>query len=401
MKQKEAFGKVRKVFTKWLKIEDPDVLDAAVASVLANKLDGNPVWLMLVGPAASLKSEIIDSMRPQESMIYDISDMSEKALISGAFKEGGEDASKIHDISGKVITLKDFTTILSKRNEQTNVIFSQFREIYDGHISKIVGTSKKKVEWSGKVGMLGGCTNYLEEERHMNSMLGERFVLYRLPPEDPDEVAKQAQRNANQRRKMKDELASSMCTFLNTYNHDQILQPPKLPPTHARTIQHLAILTAKGRVAVSRDKYSGIVKHMPQDETPGRLVQVYTLLAQALALVNNRREIGPREIKIVKRVALDTMFDIRRILFTYFYGKKSPVETRQVSSDLQLPAKSVLRYLEDMHTVKCLIRHEDSGLEQMKVGEKVITFGSRRDIHYTWELTPKWRDRFKKAKVFE
>jgi len=46
-------------FQKWLYLPDPSPLHVALAVVIANRMDGDPVWLLLVGAPGSAKTEIL------------------------------------------------------------------------------------------------------------------------------------------------------------------------------------------------------------------------------------------------------------------------------------------------------------------------------------------------------
>src|SRR6266581_8901964 len=87
--------------------------------------------------------------------------------------------------------MKDFTSILTMHRDARGEIFSQLREIYDGQYSKAWGTGKE-VNWHGKVGILAGVTGIIDRENAFNSALGERFLMYRIPPVSPREQSRRA-----------------------------------------------------------------------------------------------------------------------------------------------------------------------------------------------------------------
>jgi hypothetical protein len=50
------------VFTQWLYLPDVEPIYAALGAAAANYLPGAPVWLVLVGPPASGKTEILHAL---------------------------------------------------------------------------------------------------------------------------------------------------------------------------------------------------------------------------------------------------------------------------------------------------------------------------------------------------
>lgn len=51
------------VFQRWLHLPDPGSLYVTLAAVVANRTAGDPVWLLLVGPPGSGKTEVLGPVR--------------------------------------------------------------------------------------------------------------------------------------------------------------------------------------------------------------------------------------------------------------------------------------------------------------------------------------------------
>lgn len=54
-----GIGKVREAFSEWLKLENQYIIDVALGVVVANSFEGDSLFLYLVGPPSSGKTEII------------------------------------------------------------------------------------------------------------------------------------------------------------------------------------------------------------------------------------------------------------------------------------------------------------------------------------------------------
>src|SRR5262245_4083348 len=53
---------VIEVFERWLILKDPTPLYAVFGAIAANRLEGDPVWLGLIAPPSSAKTEILNSL---------------------------------------------------------------------------------------------------------------------------------------------------------------------------------------------------------------------------------------------------------------------------------------------------------------------------------------------------
>ncbi|MBS1695677.1 MAG: hypothetical protein JST91_26045, partial [Actinobacteria bacterium] len=104
-------------FTRWLGDGyDLDAVDAVVAAAAAIRLDGDPVWILLVGGPGNAKTETVSSLSTSGAHVVSTI-ASEGALLSGTSKgERASDATggllRVIGDTG-VLVLKDVTSVLS------------------------------------------------------------------------------------------------------------------------------------------------------------------------------------------------------------------------------------------------------------------------------------------------
>ena len=128
---------VKRVVNKWLYLEDPYIIDVILSVYVANRIEGDPVWMMLIGPPSSAKTELLRSFDGHENA-YFLSSLTPSTLVSGMpQKKNMEDPSLLLKLDDKLLVVKDFTSILSMRSESQQEIIAQLREIYDGKYSKV------------------------------------------------------------------------------------------------------------------------------------------------------------------------------------------------------------------------------------------------------------------------
>lgn len=386
------FSAVRKVFEKWLEISDPYILDVGVGALLANRFRNNPVWLFIIAPPSGMKSEFINSFS-DIPFVTPLSDITPQTFISG---QKGKDVSLLPKLDGQTVTFKDFTTILSKRHDALDAILSQLREIYDGKFTKPFGTGRF-VEWEGHVGFVAGCTEIIDATRVLHSLLGERFILYRVKIEDRMKVATRALKNVNKVRALRKDLSNVMQSFFLQFDNVEIILP-KISPKFQKTLTQLADLTAFGRVGIQRDRNTKVIEWIPTPESPARLVQIYAMLAQGIALANERSEVGGSELEILRRITLDTMIKSRRDLLGILFKEQESLSTQEISAIVGVPAATTMLHLEDLWVLKCVSRGLDKKT-MVKVGERVVAFS--RGGSYYWNLREDFNKKIKQAGVFD
>jgi hypothetical protein len=180
----KTLAEVVSIFQSNLYMPDPTVLYVVAGAMAANRLDGDPVWLLVVGPPSSGKTEVLSSMSGLEN-VHPAATLTEGALLSGtAQRDHAQDAKGglLREIGEYGIVLaKDFGSVLSINRDTRSQMLAALREIYDGSWTRRVGVDGGKVlHWEGKIGLIGGCTPAFDRHHAVIAAMGDRFVLFRL-----------------------------------------------------------------------------------------------------------------------------------------------------------------------------------------------------------------------------
>src|SRR5947209_11501842 len=69
-------------FQRWLYLPDPSPLYVVLATVAANQAPGDPVWLLLVGPPGSGKTELLVPLGLLPD-VHSAATLTEASLLSG------------------------------------------------------------------------------------------------------------------------------------------------------------------------------------------------------------------------------------------------------------------------------------------------------------------------------
>lgn len=297
---------VVKTYNKWLYINDPNFIHILMSVAVSHKMKGEDVWMMINAPPSSGKSELIRAFgdKPNKS-VYPISDFTPQALATG--HEEGEDL--IGKMMGKIATIKDFTTILSGREEERNKIFGILREVYDGSYKKAYGGKVTEKDFSGHTTIIAGVTNIIDMYKTFLSQLGDRFLEYRIR-NDADLSSLKASETSGQEPEMRKELKLITLSFYEQTNPCEVTIPKELVHEIGKMAKFLAIM----RTGVTKG-YGGVMAYFPEPESPPRLTKQFTKLAKSLAIVRGRNYVAREDIDAIIRVALDTCPEMRvRIL---------------------------------------------------------------------------------------
>ena len=210
---------VKRLVAHYLLLPDRGlVIKILLASVVANRLKGDPFWLFLVNPASGVKTELIRALNDVGD-IYPLSNLTPQTFASG-FEAKKNEPSLLLRLDRHILTLKDFTTVLTMHRDKRGEILAQLREIYDGHYRKEFGNGKI-VDWTGHLGLIAGVTQVIDTYSSVAQIMGERFICYRVKSEAGAAVAQRAVSNQGQEHEMRQALRGAVAGFLDTIDATQ------------------------------------------------------------------------------------------------------------------------------------------------------------------------------------
>jgi len=331
-----------KVLSQWLYIKDGQAIDIVMATALTILLPGDPVWLLLIAPPGSTKTEYLRSFTSDR--FYSLSTLTPQTLISGL--KGNKTADLISELDGKILILKDFTSILSKKNEDQTAIFADLREAYDGYLEKSYGSGIGTKRYKSRFGVIAGVTDVIDMYRKVHSLLGERFLKCRIRTNAEDAINK-AGEMAGKEEEMRRVLAEATNGCFAYYaSRIKDLEPIIVERDTHQQIKALANITAKLRSEVARDNYHNVLYH-PQAEVGTRLTKQFLKLAQGICLFYEHDIVGQEEYKVVLRIAQDSIPRQRLKLVLSILGCE-PMTTQQIGDKATIPTTTTKELLEDL-----------------------------------------------------
>jgi hypothetical protein len=325
-------------------------------TIIANRLPGDPLWMFLVDRSGGAKSVILRAIEDCPAVVTTTS-LTPHALISGHTGMGGGDPSLIPRLDGKVLTIKDFTTILNMNLTKRDEIFGILRDAYDGKIEWVFGNGKV-CSYNSKFGMLAGVTPAIELFTEGHTALGERFLRFR-PDRDDSMVAERvmmqrALGNTTHEVEMQAELSKVSVELLN---HDFGALPGCSPEIQQQVI-YLAQYISLLRGTINRDKYSKEITHNPFTELATRLTkQLYKLLL-AIGQLHRVEHVTAAHFEAIKGVARSTTPTRMEVAVEkmYKHGSTRPYSVRDIAELINLPNLTAGRVAENLTMLGVLKR---------------------------------------------
>lgn len=373
-------------FKKWLYLDSTDPILIMLATVVSQSIDGPPIWMFLVSPPGGAKTETLSSLSTH-SQIYSTSSLTTHALISGANWRDGVDPSLIPRLNGKIMVIKDFTSILAMRDTEKDEIFGILRDAYDGKCGKVFGTGIER-QYTSRFTILAAVTPRIYDLSSQHTSLGERFLKYAMGDNlihvSERDIIRRAIQNINRETEMRGELQDVVTQFLTRTVKTSPL--PNIPEEYQHKLIYLAMFGARMRGSVSRDMYrNDIITSRPSAEVGSRLGIQLAKLGQALAIVMGHSELGDPEYRILKKVVLDTIpqrtEDMLRHILRACPDPTFTITAHDLAHSSRYPIATVSRILQDLNVLD-IVQREGT-------------------IHrFRWTLTPYIRTCLKEAELY-
>lgn len=320
LKQQKRLRDVHQRFAHWFGPHyDLDVLDANLAAMAVERIEGEPLWILTVAAPSTAKTETLRPLSNCSGVVEVSTFTSDAGLLSGTPRDQSADDADggiLKQVEPRgIILIKDVTSILSLGPIERAKVLAAFREVYDGYwYRQSGGEGGKRLEWRGRIALIGAVTDAWDKHYAAISQMGDRFVLIRMDSRNNRiDNALQGLKNSQQEQTYRDELGAISWDLVN-----------EIEPKHAKTlgakanqqIVEAANITTWARTAVEFDRYRGEVVDVSDPEGPVRFAKQLSQLvtgayliglpardAMRLALRCARDSIPPMRLKVLEDVA--------------------------------------------------------------------------------------------------
>jgi hypothetical protein len=354
------------VFKRWLGDDyDTDALDAMLAAAAVERLDGDPLWLLIISGSGNAKTETVQALSGINATVVSTI-TSEGALLSATSKrERTKDATGglLQEIGDHgVLVIKDVTSILSMNRDLRGQVLGALREVHDGSWVRKVGTDGgRSLPWSGRIAVIGAVTTGWDQAHAVIASMGDRFVLVRVDSTNGRVAAgRKAIGNTGVEQRMRTELADAVAGVIAGMETTETT----LTDEETDIVLAAADLVTLARTGVEYD-YRGDVIDAHAPEMPTRFAKELTqIIRGAIAIGIPRHE----ALRLAIRCARDSMPPLRLALIDDLAANpgSSAIDVRK---RINKPRSTVDRQLQALHMLGVL----DVSEEEAEYGGKQVT----------------------------
>jgi hypothetical protein len=339
-----TLAQVIKVFDRWLVLNNHKPIYAFLGTIAANLLPGDPVWLGIIAPPSSAKTEILNSAS-RLPFTQAVGTLTTAALLSGTPKRQRDKTAKgglLCKIGAfGILVLKDFGSVLSMRPDNKAETIAALREVYDGSWTRHLGTDGgRTLDWAGKIGLIFGATQAYDDHYSVIGSLGDRFLLCRLGASFDGQLKKAFDHKGTSNKTMRDELAAAVAGLFTI----PLIEPEPFSEAELLRLNNVVKLVVSLRAHVTRDRFSREIENIHDAEGPGRIGLCLERLFCGLVAIGFPRS---RALRLIEDIAMDSTPPIRRHAFETLDDR--PSTTRDIARALGLPTNTTRRALEELH----------------------------------------------------
>jgi len=333
------------VFKKWLHVAEDYVIVGPLCAAIANFCPGESDIIGIVGPSGSSKTEFIRSLGTKENdLVYPVSTITDKTLVSG-YAESDDLAPRL---KGRLLTIKDLTSILSSRDTVRSGIFADFREMADGYIHKEYGSGVIKDYQGLSSSVLFASTNAIEQYNSLYSSLGQRLIFIR-PRGDPKKARERAKANRGSESAMRRDISNAVMGFIRQKKAEvEERGLPEEPGWFDEEMGELYDLLAVARTHVHTD-YRGEFDEIPEPEFPTRIAKTVSRLCAVHAMVYGRDELNDDDFNFGLRIILDNI-PTKRLHILAVIGDQWTTSSK-VANAARMPPNPTKRILDELQAL--------------------------------------------------
>ena len=362
----------KELYKETFYIEDDTLIDVLVAiACSAKNMKSDAIWMLIIGPPSCGKTTYI-SVLTGIKYAFQISTLTENALLSGMAGNPETEKSLLHKIGekGGLILMKDFTTILTDKEEKKKKILGELREVYEGHLTKATGNGKD-AKWGpgAKVNFVGAVTDAIYMSGGDDASMGRRMIDYIMPKlskETRKKMAKKASYNINDIGEKRDIITKAFGEFITAKQKEMPLVLPLIPEEIVDELIDIADFSTIMRTATKRD-FHGNLTFTPEHEVPIRMNNQLLTLAQVMTWLNDG--VFKQEHKdIIIKMAFDSISQQRRIALQVL-ARYDKCSTKGIAQVLGYPTTTILTWMEDINVIKGCKRSVDGKTDMWELNK--------------------------------
>ena len=286
----------------WLHIEDPSTIWTMAAAKISHKLQGDPVWIMIIGPSSDGKSEMLRMFTQPGELTVD--DLTSHTFVSGYTSKKTDHLPQFAEkLANRIWYIYDLSIMLSKPADERSVILSQLRMIYDGKLEKNFGNKLSLNIATPNNTLICGSTPAIDSTILEDQLLGTRFLTWRTHTGDRFNIMRKIDDNEDNFFAMRPALKIIVENLMENIT----ILDYKMNELENQNIQLLANQTTLLRTSVSLDRNKEL-RDIAYPEAPGRLYRQMKKLYKSYRILGLTEE---EALNCIRKMCIDCILPTR------------------------------------------------------------------------------------------
>lgn len=332
------------IYKKWLWIEDTKRIDIILATYLTTKIEGTPIWIILVGKSGDGKTEQIMALKNMPEF-YPLYELTSRTLVSGNDK--AKDLAP--ELNNKFVVIPDMAQIMELPPQEKASLWAQLRNLFDGHIGKMsgYGMGVRKSYDNLRITLVGCSTPIIDGQILIHQGLGTRELIYRTEDIiDQNMIMEYSMNNEDYEKEMKKELIAITTNFLK----DKQMIRKELNEKELEELKRIAEFISLIRTTAEFDSYTNELRNKAYPENPTRIIKQLKRLYLALISLDKDYK-SEKAFEILWHLAKSCAFPIRISIFEFFLrdlintNRSIEYKTNEIANNLSIGKNTAKREL--------------------------------------------------------
>jgi predicted transcriptional regulator len=321
-----------------LYIEDDKRIDVVLAVALSSKIEGIPLWLIIVGASGDMKSAQLNAIRNEDT--YLLHNLTSKTLVNG-YKDKLKFPDLAPELDGKIVIIPDMAQILKLPPVEKGELWGQLRDLYDGYAGKTSGQGGRSKYEGLKVTILAGSTPAIDGQILVHQDLGTRELIYRTEGNvNKRKVMKKCFENEEKEDKISKELREVTRKFLASREPKRDYITEEIEDKIMEISSYITYMRATAEI----DSYSNELRNDVYPEEPTRIAkQMKRLYVCLMSLADDYPE--ERALEIMWKVAKSSAFPIRIKIFDVMLENNEEFSTSKIAEMIKIGKSTAQREL--------------------------------------------------------
>jgi len=327
-----------KKYKTLLHIEDTNRIDIILATALSSRLEGIPIWLILVGSSGDMKTVQLNALEGFNT--YYLQKITSKTLVNGfPNKEKYPDlAPKLNE---KLVLIRDFATLMKLPPSEKAEIWGQLRDLYDGFAGTTSGMGTDVSYKDIKVTLIAASTPTIDGQILIHQDLGTRELIYRVKGnDDKNKAMEKCMENESCEKKISQELNEITINYLNNIK----IKRKEPNEEEVYELKKIAIYLSHMRASGNIDSFSNTLLGDVYPEEPTRIIKQLKRLFICLKSLEDNYSTYKAMI-ILWKLAKSSAFQNRVKILNLLIKDMEEFSTSKIADNLRIGKSTAQREL--------------------------------------------------------